>query len=349
MFTVNARGIAGPGETFKPVVVERRELGPKDVLIDIAYCGICHSDVHRVAGKAGAVTYPLVPGHEIAGTISAVGDQVTKFAVGDRAGVGCMVDSCRECDRCLAGQEQFCRNGWVRTYNWVAKTGERTHGGYSEKIVLDEDFAIKIPDGISLEAAAPMFCAGITMYSPLRRWKAGPGSRVGFVGFGGLGHIGVQIAKAMGAHVTVLDLSLDKREDGLRLGADEYYQSTEPGLFAKLAESFDIIISTVPASLDLDAYLPLLDLDGVFVWVGAPDKPLSFNGMMLRADRRGIVGTSIGGIPETQEMIDFCAEHGVGSQVEIINADQIEEAFERVIAGDVRFRFVVDASTMADR
>jgi len=227
--------------------------------------------------------------------------------------------------------------------------GERTHGGYSEKIVLDQDFAIKIPDSISLEAAAPMFCAGITMYSPLRRWKAGPGSRVGFVGFGGLGHIGVQIAKAMGAHVTVLDLSLEKREDGLRLGADEYYQSTEPGLFAKLAESFDIIISTVPASLDLDAYLPLLDLDGVFVWVGAPDKPLSFNGMMLRADRRGIVGTSIGGIPETQEMIDFCAEHGVGSQVEIINADQIDEAFERVVAGDVRFRFVIDASTMADR
>ena len=344
MFTVNARGITGLGAPFEPLVIERRDLGPRDVLIDIAFCGICHSDVHRAAREAG-VHYPLVPGHEIAGVISAIGAEVTKFAVGDRAGVGCMVDSCGECDHCAADEEQFCRNGWIRTYNWLANTGERTHGGYSEKIVVDEDFALRIPDSISLETAAPLFCAGITMYSPLRRWNARPGSRVAFIGFGGLGHIGVQIAKAMGAHVTVLDLSLDKREDGLRLGADEYYRN-EPELFDKLIEAFDIIISTVPASLDLNAFLPLLDLDGVFIWVGAPDKPLSFDGMLLRNDRRAIVGTTIGGIRETQEMIDFCAEHAVGAEVEIVNANQIDEAFKRVSAGDVRFRFVIDASTI---
>jgi uncharacterized zinc-type alcohol dehydrogenase-like protein len=347
MLTVNARAIAGPGESFKPIEIERRDLGPHDILIDIVYSGICHSDVHRVNGQAGAVTYPMVPGHEIAGRVSAVGSDVTKYKVGDHAGIGCMVDSCRECDRCKSGNQQFCRKEWIRTYNWVGHDGERTQGGYSEKIVVDENYAIRIPEAMPLDKAAPMLCAGITMYSPLKKWRVGPGTRVAFLGFGGLGHIGVQIAKAMGARVTVLELTLDKKEAGLELGADEYIATTEEGALDGLKESFDVIVSTVPASVALDPYLALLDLDGVFVFVGQAQKPLSFAVGSLKTDRRALAGTVIGGIPETQEMMDFCAEHGVGAVVEVIDADRIDEAFERVAAGDVKFRFVIDVATMA--
>jgi uncharacterized zinc-type alcohol dehydrogenase-like protein len=349
LVTVNARCTCGPREPFKPTTIERRDLGPRDVLIDIGYAGICHSDIDHARSVRGKTKYPLVPGHEIAGTVSAVGSEVTKFAVGDHAGVGNMVDSCRECDNCRAGLEQYCSGRRVLTYNSIGRDGQPTYGGYSEKIVVDERFAIRIPTSIPLQNAAPLFCAGITLYSPLRHWKAGPGKRVAIVGFGGLGHMGVQIAKAMGAHTTVLDLSPAKRDDALRLGADEYLIVTDASTFTDLANSFDLIISTVPANVDLDAYLGLLARDGTFVNLGVPDKPLSVFAMSLLRNRRSIAGTLSGGLPETQEMIDFCAEHGIGAEVEVIDADRIDAAYERLLAGDVRYRFVIDIATMTQR
>lgn len=348
MVTVNARSTAGPGEPFKAARVRRRDLGPRDVLIDIAYAGICHSDVSHARSEWGHTTYPLVPGHEIAGIVSAVGAEVNKFAVGDRAGVGCMVDSCRKCSNCRAGQEQHCRGGRIMTYNSTGRDGDPTYGGYSEKIVVDEAFAVRIPESIPLQAAAPLLCAGITTYSPLRRWSAGPGKQVAILGFGGLGHVGVQIAKALGARTTVLDLSLDKRDDGLRLGASDYRATTDPGTFTDLAESLDLIVSTVPGSIDPNAYLGLLALDGVLVTIGIAQKPLSIDPFSLIVNGRAVAGSRIGGLAETQEMLDFCGEHGIGAQVEVIDADRIDEAFDRVVAGDVRFRFVIDISTMAD-
>ncbi|KAA9163291.1 NAD(P)-dependent alcohol dehydrogenase [Amycolatopsis acidicola] len=346
MITVKARATSGPGEPFRPATIERRDLGPHDVLIDIVYSGICHSDIHKAQNTA--TVFPLIPGHEIAGVVSAVGPEVTKFGVGDRAGVGCMVDSCRECDNCRAGLEQFCRKGFTPTYNAIQADGSPTQGGYSEKIVVDEDFAVRIPESIPLPNAAPLLCAGITLYSPLKAWGAGPGKRVAILGFGGLGHVGVQLSKALGAHTTVLDLSLDKREDGLRLGADEYRATTDPETLKELADSFDLIVSTVPANFDLDAYVGLLGVGGVLVNIGAADKPLAVSTYALRRNRRSVAGSLIGGIPETQEMMDFCGEHGVGAVVEVVRADQIDEAYDRVRAGDVRFRFVIDVSTMND-
>jgi uncharacterized zinc-type alcohol dehydrogenase-like protein len=327
--------------------IQRRDLGPRDVLIDVAYAGICHSDIDHAHSVRGKSIYPLVPGHEIAGIVSAVGSEVTKFAVGDRAGVGNMVDSCRVCPNCRAGLEQYCSGGRVLTYNSIGRDGQPTHGGYSQKIVVDEDFVVRIPDSIPLHNAAPLFCAGITLYSPLRHWEAGPGKRVAILGFGGLGHVGVQISKALGAHTTVFELSSTKRADALRLGADEFRVTTEPGTFDELASSLDLIISTVPANIDLDAYLGLLRRDGTFVNLGVPDKPLSISPMALLRNRRSVAGTLSGGLPETQEMIDFCARHGIGAEVEVIDADRIDEAYERLLAGDVRYRFVIDVSTMA--
>jgi alcohol dehydrogenase (NADP+) len=348
MISVLARATAGPRELFKPVIVERRELGPCDVLIDIDYAGICHSDVHHARSDWGEERYPLVPGHEIAGTVSAVGAGVTKFRVGDHAGVGCMVDSCRVCKSCLACLEQYCRQGHIRTYGASDRDGRPTLGGYSQKIVVDEAFAVGIPESLPLRNAAPLLCAGITTYSPLRHWKAGVGKRVAIVGFGGLGHVGVQLSHALGAHTTVLELSMGKRDDGLRLGADAYRATTDPHTFKELAESFDLIISTVPANLDLNAYLGLLALDGtmVIVGVGVGGSPLNLPQFALLHNRRSVAGTLIGGMRETQEMIDFCAEHGIGAEVEVIDADQIDAAYDRVVAGDVRFCFVIDISTM---
>jgi uncharacterized zinc-type alcohol dehydrogenase-like protein len=344
---VNARSTAAAGAPFEKAVIERRDLGPKDVLIDIAYAGICHSDIHTARGEWGATRFPLVPGHEIAGVVSAVGSAVTKFAVGDRAGVGCMVDSCRECEPCLAGEEQYCVKGNVGTYNAIGKDGRPTDGGYSEKIVVDEDFTLRIPEGISLDVAAPLLCAGVTLYSPLRRWGAGPGKKVAIVGLGGLGHMGVKLAKAMGAEVSVLSQSLKKQEDGLRLGADNYYATSDEGTFERLAGSFDLIVSTVSANVDMGAYLGLLKLDGALVNVGAPEEPLSVPAFALIGGRRSLAGSMIGGIRETQEMLNFCAEHGIGAEIEVIDADSIDEAYERVVASDVRYRFVIDASTIA--
>ncbi len=347
MTTVHARSTASAGAPFTATTIERRELGPHDVLIDVAYAGICHSDIHTARGEWGATLFPLVPGHEIAGTVSAVGAEVTTFKVGDRAGVGCMVDSCRECAPCLAGEEQYCEKGNVGTYNALGKDGRPTDGGYSEKIVVDENYTLHIPEGISLDVAAPLLCAGITLYSPLHRWGAGPGKKVAIVGLGGLGHVGVKIAKAMGAEVSVLSQSLKKQEDGLRLGADHYYATSDESTLEDLAGTFDLIISTISATVDMGTYLGLLSLDGALVNVGAPEEPLSVPAFALIGGRRSLAGSMIGGIRETQEMLDFCAEHHIGAEVEVIDADKIDEAYDRVVASDVRYRFVIDAATIA--
>jgi uncharacterized zinc-type alcohol dehydrogenase-like protein len=346
MPTVNAYAATSATGPLGPVTIERRELGPHDVRIDIQFCGICHSDIHTVRGEWGDRPWPLAPGHEIAGVVSAVGGAVTEHAVGDRVGVGCLVDSCRECDNCKAGLEQYCSGGATQTYGSVDRDGTITQGGYSTQVVVTEDFVLRIPDGIELDVAAPLLCAGITLYSPLRHWGAGPGKRVAIVGLGGLGHMGVKLAHALGAEVTVLSQSLKKKEDGLRLGADHYYATGDPDTFAQLAGSFDLIINTVSAKLDLNAYLGLLDVDGTMVNVGAPAEPLPVNVFSLIPQRRSFAGSMIGGIPETQEMLDFCAEHGIGSEIEVIPAEKINEALDRVVASDVRYRFVIDTTTL---
>jgi len=347
VLTVNARSTAGPGEPFQATTVERRDVGPAEVLIDIAFAGICHSDIHTARGEWGETLFPLVPGHEIAGVVSEVGSDVTKFSVGDRVGVGCFVDSCRECENCRAGEEQYCLQGETGTYNAVGRDGRPTVGGYSEKIVVDENYVMGIPEGIDLDVAAPLLCAGITLYSPLKHWGAGPGKKVAIVGLGGLGHMGVKIAKALGAEVTVLSQSLKKQEDGLRLGADHYHATGDEGTFEQLAGQFDLIISTISANVDFNAYLGLLKLDGALVQVGAPEKPLDIAAFSLIQGRKTLAGSKIGGIRQTQEMLDFCAEHGIGAEVEVIRGDQVDEAYERVVASDVRYRFVIDTATLA--
>jgi uncharacterized zinc-type alcohol dehydrogenase-like protein len=346
MITVNARATFSPEGPFKLTAIERRDLEPHDVLIEIKYAGICHSDIHTARGDWGPVNYPIVPGHEIAGIVTRVGSAVTKYAVGDRVGVGCMVDSCRECDNCQKGEEQYCLNGMTGTYGAIDMYGQYTQGGYSTHIVVTDDFVVRIPDGMELDVAAPLLCAGITTYSPLRHWGAAPGKRVAVVGLGGLGHMAVKLAHAMGAEVTVLSQTLKKKEDGLRLGADHYYATSDPETFQKLARSFDLIVNTVSAKIDISAYLSLLALDGTLVNVGAPPEPLPVNVFSLIGHRRSFAGSMIGGIRETQEMLDFCAEHHIAPEIEIISASQIDEAWERVLASDVRYRFVIDISTM---
>ncbi|MEW4220146.1 NAD(P)-dependent alcohol dehydrogenase [Rossellomorea marisflavi] len=346
MVMAKARAVDGPDKAFRSAEIKRRELDEKDVLIEIKFAGICHSDIHTAHGEWGEVSYPLVPGHEIAGVITEVGSGVSKFKVGDRAGVGCMVDSCGECVNCKAGEEQYCLEGNVPTYAGVDKYGEPTQGGYSTHIVVTEDFALHIPDGIELDAAAPLLCAGITTYSPLHHWNAGPGKKVAIVGMGGLGHMAVKIANAMGAEVTVLSQTLNKEEDGLAFGAKEYYATKDPETFEKLKGRFDLIINTVSANIDIDAYFSLLTLDGTLVNVGAPGEPMSLNVMSLIGHRRSFAGSMIGGIQETQEMLNFCAEHNIAPKIELISADQIDEAYKRVLASDVKYRFVIDTSTI---
>jgi uncharacterized zinc-type alcohol dehydrogenase-like protein len=345
--TVKAYAAPSATEPLVPTTIERRDLGPHDVLIDIRFAGICHSDIHTARSEWGPTTYPIVVGHEIAGVVAEVGPEVTKFAVGDRVGVGCMVDSCGKCTYCTRGEEQFCSNGSVGTYAGVGEDGQPTQGGYSQAIVVTEGFVLRIPDALELDVAAPLLCAGITTYSPLRHWGAGPGTKVAVVGLGGLGHMAVQLAHAMGAEVTVLSQSLKKQEDGLALGADHYFATSDQDTFAQLASSFDLIVNTVSAQIDVDAYLSLLAVDGTLVNVGAPEKPLSLHVFSLLAGRRSYAGSPIGGIRETQEMLDFCAEHGIGARIETIPADQINEAYERVVASDVRYRFVIDTATLA--
>ncbi|WP_370552619.1 NAD(P)-dependent alcohol dehydrogenase [Conexibacter sp. CPCC 206217] len=346
MLTVNAYAATAATDPLAPATIDRRDVGPHDVLIEIKYAGICHSDIHTVRGEWGPASYPLVPGHEIAGIVAEVGSAVTKHAVGERVGVGCMVDSCRECDNCRKGEEQYCIPGNILTYAGIGRDGQVTQGGYSTHIVVTEDFVVKIPEGIPLDAAAPLLCAGITTYSPLRHWGAGPGRHVAVVGLGGLGHMAVKIAHAMGAEVTVLSQSLKKQDDGLRLGADHYYATSDPETFRALAGTFDLIVNTVSAAVDLNAFVSLLALDGALVNVGAPPEPMAINAFSLILRRRSFAGSNIGGIRETQEMLDFCAEHGIGSEIELIGADQINEAWERVLASDVRYRFVIDTATL---
>ncbi len=344
--TVSAYAATSATEPLTETTITRRDVGPHDVAFDIHFAGICHSDIHTVRAEWGEPNYPVVPGHEIAGVVTEVGSDVTKFQVGDRVGVGCFVDSCRECDQCRAGEEQYCTNpGMIGTYNGVGRDGEPTQGGYSGAIVVDENYVLRIPDSLPLDAAAPLLCAGITLYSPLRHWNAGPGTSVAVIGLGGLGHVGVKLAHAMGAKVTVLSQSLKKMEDGLRLGADEYYATSDPGTFDALAGSFDLILNTVSANLDLNAYLKLLKLDGTLVELGMPERPMSVAAPALVFGRRSLAGSLIGGIAQTQEMLDFCAEHDVRPEIEVITPDYINEAYQRVLASDVRYRFVIDTSS----
>ncbi|MCR5978120.1 alcohol dehydrogenase catalytic domain-containing protein [Gordonia jinghuaiqii] len=344
--TVNAYIAPAADRPLEPTTIERRDLGRNDVSIDIAFAGICHSDIHTARNEWGGTRFPVVPGHEIAGTVAAVGEAVTRYAVGDRVGVGCFVDSCRECEPCRLGEEQYCERGNVGTYNAIGRDGQPTQGGYSTSIVVDENYVCRIPDGISLAEAAPLLCAGITLYSPLRHWGAGPGKKVAIVGLGGLGHVGVKIAHALGAEVTVLSQSLKKMEDGLRLGADHYHATGDPQTFRDLRNSFDLILNTVSANLPIGKYLGMLKLDGTLVELGLPEHPIEVPAGALIGKRRSFTGSMIGGIAQTQEMLDFCAEHGIGAEVEVISADQINEAYDRVVASDVRYRFVIDTATL---
>ncbi|MFE4362289.1 NAD(P)-dependent alcohol dehydrogenase [Kitasatospora xanthocidica] len=344
--TVAAYAVPAPKAPLERTTIERRAVGEHDVLIDIAFAGICHSDIHQAHEGWGRAVFPMVPGHEIAGVVAEVGPGVTGFAVGDRVGVGCMVDSCRTCDNCRAGLEQYCDEGPVWTYNAVGKDGRPTYGGYAKTVVVDENYVVRVPEALPLDKAAPLLCAGITTYSPLRHWNAGPGKRVAVVGLGGLGHMGVQIAHALGAEVTVLSQSLRKKDDGLRLGADHYFATSDPATFQSLAGTFDLILNTVSAPIDFAAYFSLLRTDGAMVNVGLPEEPLEVDIRALGGRRRSMSSSGIGGIAETQEMLDFCAEHGVAAEIELIGAERINEAYERVLSSDVRYRFVIDTATI---
>ena len=333
-----------------PFSFERREPREHDVVIDIKYCGICHSDIHQARDEwsdyQDECIFPMVPGHEIAGVVAAVGKSVTKYKVGDKVGVGCYVDSCRNCPECRQGLEQYCTVGTIWTYNGRDKEGAPTYGGYSDGIVVDENYALRMPENLPLEACAPLLCAGITLYSPLKHWNAGPGKKVAIVGMGGLGHMGVKLAHALGAEVTVLSQSLSKQADGKRFGASHYYATSDPETFTKLAGTFDLVINTVSATLDWNQYLNLLKLDGTMVVVGLPEKDIPVGAFSLTAHRRSLAGSQIGGIREIQEMLDFCGKHGVACDIEMVPIQKVNEAYERVLKSDVRYRFVIDMASL---
>ncbi|KAI5889954.1 GroES-like protein [Schizophyllum commune H4-8] len=351
---VCAIGAAGPQEKLAPLTVNRRAPDDDDVVIDIQYCGICQSDIHTVRGEMGpTVGYPMVPGHEIVGVVRSTGKNVSSFKPGDRVGVGCMVDSCRTCRNCSEGEESYCSgNDTVRsavlTYNGKnpKENFEPTVGGYSESIVVDYRYVLRIPDALPSDSAAPLLCAGITMFSALRHWKTGPDSRVAIIGIGGLGHVGVKLAAAMGAHVTALSHSPGKRELAQSLGAHEYYATSDPSTFSALVDHFNIIINTTSADLQLDGFMRMLRRDGTFVEAGVPEHSLKIHPFSVLFGRHSLAGTMIGGIRETQEMLDFCAEHKITADIEVIPASYINEAYERVLKSDVRFRFVIDMSTI---
>jgi uncharacterized zinc-type alcohol dehydrogenase-like protein len=345
---VHSKGYAAkePKTALEPFEFERRPVGDNDVLINIKYCGVCHSDIHTARSEWRGTKYPVVPGHEIVGEIVQVGKSVSKFKVGDRAGVGCMVDSCKKCDHCLAGQEEQCsRTVW--TYNSPeGHIGGNTYGGYSSNIVVDENFALRISPDVDLASAAPLLCAGITTYSPLRRWKVGPGMKVGIVGLGGLGHMAVKLAHSMGAHVTVFTTSPSKKEDARRLGADDVVVSSDKAGMDMHAAKLDFVLDTVSANHDIDTYLSLLKHGGAMVIVGLPTSPHTVAAESLVHWRRILAGSVIGGIKETQEMLDYCAQNGVSSDIELIPIQRINEAFERTVKGDVKYRFVIDMSSL---
>jgi uncharacterized zinc-type alcohol dehydrogenase-like protein len=346
-----AFGAQSPTTPLAPLTIERREPGANDVAIQILYCGVCHSDLHTVRGEWPGVRYPSIPGHEIVGRISAVGQEVTRFKLGDIVGVGCMVDSCRTCPSCRDGFEQYCEgpSGFQGTYNgWLDGSGENTYGGYSADVVVDEYFVLKVRHAeADLAATAPLLCAGITTWSPLRHWKVGPGKKVGVVGIGGLGHMGIKLAHALGAHVVAFTSSPSKVEEARKLGADEVVVSRDADAMGKHARSFDFILNTVAASHDLDAFSALLKRDGAMTLVGVPATPHpSPNVGNLIMGRRSIAGSLIGGIPETQEMLDFCAEHGITADIEMIDMKNIEDAYARMLKSDVKYRFVIDMATI---
>lgn len=336
----------GPNEPFRVVEIERRDPRADDVVIDIKAAGICHSDIHTIRNEWGEAHFPLTVGHEIAGVVSAVGADVTAFKVGDRVGVGCLVNSCQECEQCAAGQEQNCLNGAVGTYNSTDVDGTITQGGYAQKVVVNEKFVVRIPDSLDFDVAAPLLCAGITTYSPLARWNVGPGMKVAVVGMGGLGHMGVQIAHALGAEVTVISRSQRKAADAAELGAVRTLATGEdPDFFRNHRGEFDLILSTISAHYELDDYLKLLKPRGIMSVVGLPPEKLGVSMGRLIGGGKVLTGNNIGGIAETQQMLDFCAKHGIGAVIEKIGVDEVDAAYDRVVAGDVKFRFVIDTST----
>ena len=344
-----AKGYAGQSATepLGPYSFERRDLRPHDVQIEILYCGVCHSDLHTVRSEWGPAVYPCVPGHEIVGRVTSVGEHVSKFKAGDLAGVGCLVDSCRECHNCKQGLEQYCEKGATFTYNSPDRVdGTNTLGGYSNLIVTDESFVFRISDKLPLEAVAPLLCAGITTYSPLRNWKVGKGHKVGILGLGGLGHMAVKFAVSFGAEVTMLSTSPSKEADARRLGAHKFALTKDPEQLKGLATYFDFIIDTVSAEHDYNMYHSMLNTNGVMICVGAPPTAAQIPAFNLIFQRRSIAGSLIGGLPETQEMLDYCAEHGITSDVEVIDIKDINESYERMLKGDVRYRFVIDMATL---
>jgi uncharacterized zinc-type alcohol dehydrogenase-like protein len=330
-----------------PYTFERREPRAHDVQISIKFCGICHSDIHQARDGWGGSMFPMVPGHEIAGVVARIGDKVTKFKVGDKVGVGCFVDSCRRCEYCNKGDEQYCVEGITQTYNNIERDGVTpTMGGYSDKIVVNEEYVLRIPENLPMDASAPLLCAGITLYSPLMHWNVGPGKHVAIVGLGGLGHMGVKIAHALGAEVSVISQSLRKREEAKRLGADHFHASADPDTFNKLKSTFDLIINTVSAGIDWNQYLSLLKVDGTMVVVGAPETAVPVSAFAIIPGRRSLSGSMIGGIHETQEMLDFCGRHNITSDIEVIPIQGVDAAYERVINSDVRYRFVIDMASL---
>ena len=330
-----------------PFSFERRDLGPKDVQLDILYCGVCHSDVHQVRNEWGGAMYPMVPGHEIVGRVTHVGGEVKKFIEGDLAGIGCLVDSCRECQNCKEGLEQYCSNGSVGTYNAKERDGKSiTYGGYSNNIICDESFVLKVSEKLPLEGVAPLLCAGITTYSPLKHWKVGKGDKLGVLGLGGLGHMAVKFGVAFGAEVTMLSHTPSKEADAKRLGAHKFALTSNEETVKGLANYFDFIIDTVSAPHDYNTYLNMLNTNGVLICVGAPPAPAQVPAFNLIGNRRSFAGSLIGGLPETQEMLDYCAAHGITSDVEVIAMKDINEAYERMLKGDVRYRFVIDMVTL---
>jgi len=331
---------------LEPYTFERRDLRETDVALDISYAGICHSDIHQAREEWGAAIFPMVPGHEIAGIVTEIGPKVTKFKVGDRIGVGVFIDSCRKCENCKNGNQQYCLDGMTGTYNEYERDGKTVAlGGYSNKFVIDQDYAVHIPENLDLAGVAPLLCAGITLYSPLKNWGAGPGKKVGVMGLGGLGHMGVKFAAALGAEVTVFSHSAAKEADAKRMGAKHFVVTSRPGVLEPLAESFDLILNTVSAELDINDYLKLLKTDATLVVIGLPGKPYAVEAGSLLRLRRSLAGSMIGGIPQMQEMLDFCGKHNILSDVEVIKADYINKAYDRTVASDVKYRFVIDASS----
>jgi len=345
---MNVRGYAAQkaNAPLAPYEFSRREMGANDVELDISYAGICHSDIHQVREEWGSAIFPMVPGHEIAGIVSSIGASVTRFKVGDRIGVGVYIDSCRKCSNCIKGLQQYCTEGMTGTYNTLERDGKTVAmGGYSNKFVIDENYAVHIPESLDLSGVAPLLCAGITLYSPLRHWKAAPGKKIGIMGLGGLGHMGVKFAHAMGAEVTVFSHSPNKESDALKMGADHFVCTKEISVLEPLHKQFDLILNTISAELDINKYLQLLKLDGTLVVIGLPGKPYAVQVGTLLGARRSLSGSMIGGIPEMQEMLDFCGKHSILSDVEVIDANYINTAYERTVASDVKYRFVIDAKT----